>query len=69
MYTKKFNSQQFFHCSVVTEKFSLDFLAAHQNFFHCVSDPAEKGNDDGKTSLRKHSNFSLNYKAESQIVY
>ena len=47
-------------------------FSSSSEFFHCVSEPdenAENGNGNGKTSLRKHSNFSLNYKAESQIVY
>ena len=47
-------------------------FSSSSEFFHCVSEPAgnpERVNDDGKTSLRKYSNFSSNDKAESQIVY
>ena len=60
-----------FFCSDREVQFRL--FSSSSEFFHCVSEPAENGKEQplvhGKTSLRKHSNFSLNYKAESQIVY
>ena len=51
-----------FFCSDREVQFTL--FSNSSEFFHCVSEPdniEEEPHVDGKTSLRKHSIFSLNY--------